>query len=90
MILMRAVSGTLANAARLTRFYRAAGFLTPAQREVQPPNPVKRSRTNIPTLLSADILALRLQVPFRFAVLWRKRHSHQEAYSLDGACTNQA
>jgi hypothetical protein len=22
--------------------------------------------------------------------LWRKRHNHQEAYSLDGACTNQA
>jgi hypothetical protein len=38
----------------------------------QPPNPVKRSKTDIPTLLSADILALRLHHGFARQTLWKK------------------
>ena len=35
----------------------------------QPPNPVKRSKTDIPTLLSADILALRLHAEIAIQML---------------------
>jgi hypothetical protein len=42
----------------------------PHPSDPQPPNSVKGPKTDIPTLLSADILALLLQARFGHRVLW--------------------
>src|SRR5437879_9871177 len=46
----------------------------PHPSDPQPPTlTTKREKTDIPTLLSADILALRLQRPFVDRMLWNSR-----------------
>src|SRR5882757_2750469 len=53
----------------------------PNPSDPQPPNlTTKRQKTDIPTLLSADILALRLQIHFARQMLWK----------LDGRCPPHA